>query len=190
MGVMPNWLSVGNVLGGIYRFSRKPDARDAILTTVGNLELGLDPVPVIGEQDGWLSAAGAHHMKLWIQFFTNLGHPADDILRWGLVQAGGLATSVKTKTVPIAPVWICPKGYNNLEICVVRTHEQVSMLVFTPPPPMDEVECNRDEPLWLVSTTEPKMPCQSPVGHHNDVYIARLRTMNQSDYDPPDGPGA
>ena len=83
MGVMPNWISIGNVLGGIYRMSRKPNARDAILTTVANLELGLDPVPVVGEQDGWLSPAGAHHMKLWIQFFTNLGHPADGILRCG-----------------------------------------------------------------------------------------------------------
>lgn len=184
MGTMPHWITAGAVLRSIYRLSRKPGARPVIEKTVSDLVDG-DSVPEAGLNNKWLTQKAHDHMKAWITEYETKVAEAGDILRWGLVKAGRLAVK-RNEVRPIAPYWLCPKGFpdNRFEVAVLPTHEQISMLVLTPMPAiMGGKPCDYDEPIYLVNT-ESSLHCAVLEGAgQSGVYTWHLRIHREKDYE-------
>jgi hypothetical protein len=98
-----------------------------------------------------------HFEKDWLDYWGSYphGHPVEAVMREGYRKAIELAMEDPEHLKPIASFWVCANE-RAYQVYVCNDSEQVTVLVFTPPPieHVAEEQLTEEEPIWVVKARD------------------------------------
>jgi hypothetical protein len=107
--------------------------------------------------DGLTRGDVEHFEKDWLDYWGGYphGHPVEAVMREGYRKAIELATEDPEHLKPIASFWVCANE-RAYQVYVCNDSEQVTVLVFTPPPieHVAEEQLTEEEPIWVVKARD------------------------------------
>jgi hypothetical protein len=110
-----------------------------------------------GRADGLTRGDVEHFQKDWIDYWGSYphNHPVEAVMREGYRKAIELATEDPENPKPIASFWVCANE-RAYQVYVCNGSNQVTVLVFTPPPieHAGEEELTEEEPIWVVKARD------------------------------------
>ena len=111
----------------------------------------------VGRNDGLTSGDVEHFQKDWIDYWGSYphGHPVEAVMREGYRKAIELAIEDPEHPKPIASFWVCANE-RAYQVYVCNDSDQVTVLVFTPPPieHVGEEQLTEEEPIWVVKARD------------------------------------
>ena len=98
-----------------------------------------------------------HFQKDWVDYWGSYphGHPVEAVMREGYRKAIELAIEDPDQPKPIASFWVCANE-RAYQVYVCNDADQVTVLVFTPPPieHVAEEQLTEEEPIWVVKARD------------------------------------
>lgn len=86
-----------------------------------------------------------HLVEDWFGSWWRMYQPIAPIVRNGVIKALEL---VIQEQVPLDCYWVCAEDV--MEVYVTKSGQQITLMLFTPPPPDAEMELTRLEDIWRI----------------------------------------
>ena len=131
------------------------DALKRIRSRTGIVELAENHVG--GRGDALTRGDVEHFKKDWIDYWGDYphNHPVEAVMKEGYRKAIELAIEDPEHPKPIASFWVCANE-RAYQVYVCNDSDQVTVLVFTPPPVehAPEEQLTEEEPIWVVKARD------------------------------------
>ncbi|MGH9050935.1 MAG: hypothetical protein ACRDY4_14500 [Acidimicrobiia bacterium] len=110
-----------------------------------------------GRSDGLTRGDVEHFKKDWLDYWGDYphNHPVEAVMREGYRKAIELATADPQHPKPIASFWVCANE-RAYQVYICDDSDQVTVLVFTPPPVehVSEEQLTEEEPIWVAKARD------------------------------------